>query len=79
MADCSHLCMQEPDWRARESGILALGAISDGCANGLLPHLEGMIAMLLPKVITATLTMHHTCNDDVDLAWECSHCERSCS
>ena len=42
--------MQDPDWRARESGILALGAISDGCANGLLPFLEGMLAMLLPRL-----------------------------
>ena len=41
---------QETDWRARESGILALGAISDGCANGLLPFLEGMLAMLLPRL-----------------------------
>jgi transportin-1 len=36
------------DWRAKESAILALGAISQGCATGLLPHLPGMLQMLLP-------------------------------
>ena len=45
--------LQEADWRARESGILALGAISDGCATGLLPFLEGMLAMLLPRLADA--------------------------
>ena len=35
--------MQEEDWRARESAILALGAISEGCANGLLSHLTEMV------------------------------------
>lgn len=45
--------LQEADWRARESGILALGAISDGCAHGLIPHLEGMINIMLPKVADA--------------------------
>ena len=47
------LLLQEADWRARESGILALGAISDGCATGLLPFLEGMLAMLLPRLADA--------------------------
>ena len=46
----THRAAQDADWRARESGILALGAISDGCANGLLPFLEGMLAMLLPRL-----------------------------
>ncbi len=42
--------MQEEDWRARESAILALGAISEGCAKGLLPYLADMLGMLLPKL-----------------------------
>ena len=42
--------VQEDDWRARESAILALGAISDGCAKGLLPYLNDMLGMLLPKL-----------------------------
>ncbi|EFN51057.1 hypothetical protein CHLNCDRAFT_59360 [Chlorella variabilis] len=40
----------EPDWRARESAILALGAISNGCATGLAPYLPEMVAMLLPTL-----------------------------
>ena len=43
-------CVQEEDWRARESAILALGAISEGCAQGLLPYLADMVGMLLPKL-----------------------------
>ena len=42
--------LQEEDWRARESAILALGAISEGCAKGLLPYLAEMLGMLLPKL-----------------------------
>ncbi|KAK9804853.1 hypothetical protein WJX72_008726 [[Myrmecia] bisecta] len=42
--------LQEEDWRARESAILALGAISEGCATGLLPFLADMVSMLLPKL-----------------------------
>ena len=44
------LSPQEEDWRARESAILALGAISEGCAKGLLPYLADMLGMLLPKL-----------------------------
>ncbi len=43
-------CAQEADWRARESAILALGAVSEGCHMGLLPYLSGMADMLVPKV-----------------------------
>lgn len=42
---------QEEDWRARESAILALGAISEGCVSGLLGHLTEMIGVLLPKLL----------------------------
>ncbi len=42
---------QEEDWRARESAILALGAISEGCAAGLLGHLGEMVGVLLPKLL----------------------------
>ncbi|KAL6765647.1 ARM repeat-containing protein [Haematococcus lacustris] len=38
------------DWRARESAILALGAVAQGCHQGLRPHLPGMVTMLLPKL-----------------------------
>lgn len=40
--------LAESDWRARESAILALGAVSDGCAGGLAQHLPGIISALLP-------------------------------
>eukprot|EP00884_Botryococcus_braunii_P019984 jgi/Botrbrau1/666/Bobra.0161s0050.1 len=42
--------LEEPDWRERESAILALGAISEGCAEGLSPYIPSMVEMLLPKV-----------------------------
>eukprot|EP00899_Mesostigma_viride_P019067 jgi/Mesvir1/27161/Mv20825-RA.1 len=35
-------------WKARESAVLALGAVADGCASGLLPHLRPMINGLVP-------------------------------
>mgnify|MGYP001806837538 CR=1 FL=1 len=41
---------QDSNWRSRESAILALGAISHGCHQGLQPYLEGMVTMLLPAL-----------------------------
>ncbi len=41
---------QDPNWRARESAILALGAVSEGCHAGLLPFLGSMVALLLPRM-----------------------------
>lgn len=38
----------DPDWRARESGVLALGAISEGCSHGLHPHLGEIVSAILP-------------------------------
>ncbi|WIA22073.1 hypothetical protein OEZ85_004416 [Tetradesmus obliquus] len=38
----------EADWRVRESAILALGAVSEGCHMGLAPYLTDMVKMLLP-------------------------------
>ena len=44
-------CIQEtlsnPDWRVKESGILALGAIAEGCMEGVRPHLPQLIPFLL--------------------------------
>ncbi|GJQ10631.1 hypothetical protein GpartN1_g2422.t1 [Galdieria partita] len=34
-------------WQVRESGILALGAIAEGCYNGLEPHLPALIPFLI--------------------------------
>ena len=38
------------DWRGAESAVLALGAVADGCAAGLAPHLSEVVALLLPRV-----------------------------
>lgn len=42
--------MQGKDWRARESAILALGAISEGCHRGLMPYLGELVSMLAPQL-----------------------------
>lgn len=42
--------LQEEDWRARESAILALGAIAEGCVMGLIPYLPQLVSMLLPRL-----------------------------
>lgn len=35
------------EWVARESGILVLGAIAEGCMNGMLPHLPKLVPFLI--------------------------------
>ncbi|WOO77650.1 Transportin-1 [Vanrija pseudolonga] len=35
------------DWRQKESGILALGAIAEGCIDGLEPHLPQLVPWLI--------------------------------
>ncbi|XP_067124632.1 transportin-1 isoform X3 [Centruroides vittatus] len=35
------------DWEIKESGILALGAIAEGCMNGMIPHLPELIPFLI--------------------------------
>jgi transportin-1 len=35
-------------WKAREAAVLALGAVAEGCINGLLPHLSQIVAFLVP-------------------------------
>ncbi|GFS34668.1 transportin 1 [Actinidia rufa] len=35
-------------WKAREAAVLALGAISEGCINGLYPHLSEIVTFLIP-------------------------------
>ncbi|KAI8320666.1 ARM repeat-containing protein [Martensiomyces pterosporus] len=35
------------DWRVKEAGILALGAIAEGCMNGMEPHLPSLIPYLI--------------------------------
>ena len=44
---------QDEDWRARESAILALGAISEGCHRGLVPYLGELVGLLMPPLSDA--------------------------
>ncbi|KAK3755301.1 hypothetical protein QZH41_014609 [Actinostola sp. cb2023] len=36
-----------PDWESKESGILVLGAIAEGCLNGIAPHLTELVPFLV--------------------------------
>ncbi|KAJ9165919.1 hypothetical protein P3X46_020732 [Hevea brasiliensis] len=35
-------------WKEREAAVLALGAIAEGCVEGLYPHLAEIVAYLIP-------------------------------
>ncbi|KAJ4715946.1 transportin 1 [Melia azedarach] len=35
-------------WKDREAAVLALGAVAEGCINGLYPHLSKIVAFLIP-------------------------------
>ncbi|KAK6054147.1 HEAT repeat protein [Cooperia oncophora] len=39
--------LSHPEWEVKESGILALGAVAEGCMNGITPHLHELIPFLL--------------------------------
>jgi transportin-1 len=39
--------LQHPDWKTKEASILAIGAIAQGCVNGMIPHLPGLIPHLI--------------------------------
>ncbi|CAD5210069.1 unnamed protein product [Bursaphelenchus okinawaensis] len=43
-------CLQNEDWIVRESGILALGAVSEGCTTGMNPHLPVLIPFLISQL-----------------------------
>ncbi|XP_042509641.1 transportin-1-like isoform X2 [Macadamia integrifolia] len=38
----------DSSWKEREAAVLTLGAIAEGCINGLYPHLPEMVAFLIP-------------------------------
>jgi transportin-1 len=42
--------LEGADWRARESAILALGAVAEGCAGGLVAQLPSVVAALAPAL-----------------------------
>ncbi|KAN0062736.1 hypothetical protein ACQY0O_004931 [Thecaphora frezii] len=49
------------DWLQRESGILALGAIAEGCIAGITPHLPTLVPFLInslkdPKPLVRSIT-----------------------
>ncbi|KAL3539108.1 hypothetical protein ACH5RR_002474 [Cinchona calisaya] len=35
-------------WKEREAAVLAIGAIAEGCINGLYPHLSEIVVFLIP-------------------------------
>lgn len=37
----------DSDWKNREAALMALGAISHGCYEGLLPHLSTLVPFLI--------------------------------
>ena len=41
---------REQDWRLRESAVLAIGAVSEGCTTGLTPFLPQLIDFLVPTL-----------------------------
>mmetsp|Transcript_18691 Transcript_18691/g.56506 ORF Transcript_18691/g.56506 Transcript_18691/m.56506 type:complete len:924 (-) Transcript_18691:2081-4852(-) len=45
--------LSDKDWRSRESAILALGAISEGCHRGLIPYIGELVSLLIPCLTDA--------------------------
>ncbi|KAL3350971.1 hypothetical protein AABB24_023393 [Solanum stoloniferum] len=41
-------CSNDEAWKEREAAVLVLGAIAEGCINGLFPHLSEIISFLIP-------------------------------
>lgn len=39
--------LRHPDWPYREAAVLALGAVADGCLDGVIPHLPELIPYLI--------------------------------
>ncbi|KAJ6409961.1 hypothetical protein OIU84_009452 [Salix udensis] len=38
----------DESWKDREAAVLALGAVAEGCIDGLYPHLSQMVEFLIP-------------------------------
>ena len=45
--------VQEADWKLRESALLALGAVSTGCIQGLRPYIQQMAGLMIPMTADA--------------------------
>ena len=42
-----HQTLMDPNWEVKESGILAIGAVAEGCMTGMSPHLTQLIPFLI--------------------------------
>ncbi|KAG4073810.1 hypothetical protein HA402_001034 [Bradysia odoriphaga] len=42
--------LSHPEWEIKESGILALGAIAEGCMSGMITHLPDLIPYLITSL-----------------------------
>lgn len=40
----------DPGWKEREAAVLAMGAVAEGCINGLLPSLAQIVSFLVPML-----------------------------
>ncbi|XP_021741632.1 transportin-1-like [Chenopodium quinoa] len=38
----------DESWKQREAAVLAIGAVGEGCINGLYPHLSEIVGFLIP-------------------------------
>ncbi|GAB2285053.1 Transportin-1 [Dionaea muscipula] len=38
----------DQSWKEREAAVLAIGAVAEGCINGLYPHLSEIVTFLIP-------------------------------
>ena len=43
-------CLISTDWIIKESGILVVGAIAEGCMNGMVQHLDGLVPFLIDSL-----------------------------
>ena len=43
-------CLINNDWTVKESGILVLGAIAEGCMTGMMPHLDELVPFLISSL-----------------------------
>lgn len=41
--------LNNPDWRHRHGGLMAISLVGEGCSKFLVPHLSNVIGLVLPK------------------------------
>ena len=47
------------NWKVRESAILALGAVAEGCYTGLVPHLNQLVSYLIKLLSDIKVCLVH--------------------